>query len=199
MRIKDEKIIEERKKEITEYALQIIKEEGLQKLSMRKIAAKMQQTVGILYHYFENKEAILTYIVESGYQDILASLKPKENLLTIEASLEASILQYCACMIAKEEIFLLLMNSKDKVVQERTYMLNEQVLQRQSMQMLMGSIQEGIHQGLFVCQDVTKKAQWIWCATYGVITRIIQEKPSQEIQESLLAEHVVSILASLRR
>ncbi|MEG0469831.1 MAG: TetR/AcrR family transcriptional regulator, partial [Longicatena sp.] len=68
MRIKDEQQIEKKKEEILSHAKNILLEEGIDQLSIRKIAARMKQTPGILYHYFENKEMILTRIVEDGYQ-----------------------------------------------------------------------------------------------------------------------------------
>ena len=75
MKIKDEKQIEAKKKQILDIAETIITEEGIENLSVRKIAARLNQTPGILYHYFKDKEAVLAAIVERGYQEILAVIR----------------------------------------------------------------------------------------------------------------------------
>jgi AcrR family transcriptional regulator len=50
---------EETRINILSAALQIVKEEGWQALSMRKIADVIEYTAPIIYEYFANKEAIL--------------------------------------------------------------------------------------------------------------------------------------------
>jgi AcrR family transcriptional regulator len=50
---------EETRKNILKAAREIVKQEGWQGLSMRKIADKIEYTAPIIYEYFANKEAIL--------------------------------------------------------------------------------------------------------------------------------------------
>ncbi|MBC7567133.1 MAG: helix-turn-helix transcriptional regulator [Pedobacter sp.] len=42
-------------------ALEIVKEEGCQSLSMKKIADKIESTSPIIYEYFLNKEGVLMH------------------------------------------------------------------------------------------------------------------------------------------
>ena len=58
---------EETKSNILEAALEIVKEDGWQALSMRKIADKIEYTAPIIYEYFENKEGILLELTRQGY------------------------------------------------------------------------------------------------------------------------------------
>lgn len=199
MRIKDEETLEEKRKEIIQDAITIINEEGVEQLSIRKIANKMKQTPGIIYHYFANKEEILTRIIEEGYNDILHSLQQRENNISIVQKRKKSLTSYMHCMLAKETLFILLMSSKNPLIQEKTYILNDEALQRQSLQMLTNAIQEGVYQGIFTCEEVGVCAQWIWCSTYGVITRLIQEQVTSEMKEKMIQQHVKAIVASLQR
>ena len=58
---------EETRIKILEAALQIVKEDGWQALSMRKIADVIEYTAPIIYEYFANKEAILLELTRKGY------------------------------------------------------------------------------------------------------------------------------------
>ena len=56
-------------------AWQIVKEEGWQSLSIRKIADAIQYSVPVIYDYFENKEAILLEFGRQGFEQVIAALK----------------------------------------------------------------------------------------------------------------------------
>lgn len=62
---------EETRSNILEAALEIVKEDGWQALSMRKIADKIEYTAPIIYEYFENKEGILLELTRQGNQLLL--------------------------------------------------------------------------------------------------------------------------------
>ena len=50
---------EETRMNILDAAFRIVKEEGWDALSMRKIADAIEYTAPIIYEYFDNKDAIL--------------------------------------------------------------------------------------------------------------------------------------------
>ena len=58
---------EETRSKILTAALHIVKEEGWQALSLRKIADSIEYTAPIIYEYFTNKEAILKELTRQGY------------------------------------------------------------------------------------------------------------------------------------
>ena len=58
---------EDTRNNILDAALEIVKEDGWQALSMRKIADKIEYTAPIIYEYFENKEGILFELTRKGY------------------------------------------------------------------------------------------------------------------------------------
>lgn len=62
-----QRLKEDTRANILEAALQIVKEEGWQALSMRKIADKIEYTAPIIYEYFFNKEGILLELTRQGY------------------------------------------------------------------------------------------------------------------------------------
>ena len=52
---------------ILDAAYDIVKDEGWQALSMRKIADKIEYTAPIIYEYYANKEAILNELTKKGF------------------------------------------------------------------------------------------------------------------------------------
>jgi AcrR family transcriptional regulator len=59
---------EETRNNILDVSLKIVKEDGWQALSIRKIADAIDYSVPVVYDYFENKEAILFEISMDGFR-----------------------------------------------------------------------------------------------------------------------------------
>jgi AcrR family transcriptional regulator len=73
---------EETRNKILSVSLKIVKEDGWQALSIRKIADAIDYSVPVVYDYFENKEAILFEISLEGFrllQDKLEAVVKKYN------------------------------------------------------------------------------------------------------------------------
>lgn len=66
---------EETRSNIIIAAREIVKEEGWQGLSMRKIADKIEYTAPIIYEYFANKEAILQELTCKGFRILTKDLE----------------------------------------------------------------------------------------------------------------------------
>lgn len=62
-----EREIQELRNKIIQQSWIIIQNEGLQALSIRKIADAIEYSVPVIYRHFENKEAILAYFSKEGY------------------------------------------------------------------------------------------------------------------------------------
>lgn len=66
---------EEVRSRILETAWQIVKEEGWQALSIRKIADAIEYSVPVIYDHFENKEAILLEFGKEGFRVLTKKLQ----------------------------------------------------------------------------------------------------------------------------
>ena len=73
-----EREIEEMRELILKAASNIISDEGLDKLSIRKIAKKIKYSPSILYHYFNDKEEILNNVMKRGYKKIISAVSSAE-------------------------------------------------------------------------------------------------------------------------
>lgn len=59
---------------ILNTAWQIVKDEGWQSLSIRKIADAIQYSVPVIYDHFENKDAILIEFGKQGFESVIKKL-----------------------------------------------------------------------------------------------------------------------------
>jgi AcrR family transcriptional regulator len=90
-----QRIKEETRANILEASLEIVKEDGWQALSMRKIADKIEYTAPIIYEYFANKEGILLELTRKGNGILLQELKDaKARFENPEKQLEAMWIAY---------------------------------------------------------------------------------------------------------
>lgn len=86
---------EETRNNILAAAYAIVKEDGWQGLSMRKIADKIEYTAPIIYEYFSNKEAILLELTAKGFIKLTKELeKAKGKFEKPEEQLEAMWMSY---------------------------------------------------------------------------------------------------------
>src|ERR1700760_228306 len=80
---------------ILDAAHQIVKKEGWQALSMRKIADKIEYTAPIIYGYFENKDALFFEFTRKGYLCLAERLRAAKARHRLPArQLEAMWLAY---------------------------------------------------------------------------------------------------------
>lgn len=86
---------EETRSNILEAAYAIVKEDGWQGLSMRKIADKIEYTAPIIYEYFSNKDAILNELTGKGFIKLAKELQiARDKFEKPEDQLEAMWMAY---------------------------------------------------------------------------------------------------------
>jgi AcrR family transcriptional regulator len=76
---------------LVQAALELFARYGFEKTSVRMIAEKAGVSLGLLYNYFESKEALLVTIFERGMQDVLKSFQVADTGTTPEQQLERLI------------------------------------------------------------------------------------------------------------
>lgn len=179
------------KKKIIDAASEILINEGYTNLSIRKIAAKIEYSPGIIYHYFKDKSEILSFIIKRGQTKVSKIIS--ETLID-ENEPENSIInvlrKYIEFMLEEKETSrAVLMNNID-AENLNIKMLYEGVSKdKKSISSMCDCIQMGIDNGRFKKVDVELTAQIIWTSTYGLISRLIIEKNVPKEQAQKLIEH----------
>ena len=81
---------EEVRSAILETAWNMVKSEGWQSLSIRKIADAIEYSVPVIYDHFKNKEAILFEFAKEGFRLLTAKIKKaKEAAAGAEEQIKA--------------------------------------------------------------------------------------------------------------
>lgn len=100
---------EETRSNILIAAREIVKEEGWQGLSMRKIADKIEYTAPIIYEYFSNKEAILQELTCKGFGILTKDLEAaKAESDDAAVQLEGMWLAYWNFALKNKEMYQLM-------------------------------------------------------------------------------------------
>jgi AcrR family transcriptional regulator len=100
---------EETRNKILHAALQIVKEEGWQSLSLRKIADVIEYTAPIIYEYFANKEAILLELTRQGYLILNKEIREaRDQHKTPARQIEAMWMAYWNFAFAEKEYYQLM-------------------------------------------------------------------------------------------
>ena len=101
-----QRLKEETRVNILDAALHIVKHEGWQALSMRKIADVIEYTAPIIYEYFANKEAILLELTRRGFLILSKDLQEARAKHRLPAKqLEAMWLAYWNFAFANKELY----------------------------------------------------------------------------------------------
>lgn len=190
----------ELRKKILDAAAEIIRSEGIAKLSIRKIGVKIDYSPSIIYHYFKNKEEIINLIIEDGYGKILKMLQ--EALPKMESpklSIVSMFREYIKLVLEMPDYYQDVLFRGDGICSPRMKVLEKGVSKRnQTFGYLVSIIEQGMEAGEFEILDSEVTAQVIWCSTFGLLSRLIIEKELEKQQaEALINKHLELMIKSI--
>lgn len=184
------------RRKIIDVASEILASEGYDKLSIRKIANRIEYSPGIIYHYFKDKAEIITCVIEEGYGRIMKVIaETPKDFDNPEKMIETTMKNYIELMLETPQHFrTILMNDIDEI-KNKVNMLDEGVSKgRSSIAALCKVIELGVKSGKFKSLDVELTAQIIWTSTFGLLSRLIIEKNISRKQKDRLINHHFRIL-----
>ena len=74
-----EEMRESRRKQIMDAALELFASKGYSNCSISQLAAHAGISKGLMYNYFDSKEALLMAIIDKGIQDIMSMIDPNHD------------------------------------------------------------------------------------------------------------------------
>ena len=78
-------IYDQRKKQIMETALELFANDGYYTTSVAKIARRAKISKGLMYHYFDSKEGLISAILDQGMEAMMTNIdQDKDGVLTQE-------------------------------------------------------------------------------------------------------------------
>lgn len=190
-----QRLKEETRNNILVAALKIVKEEGWQALSLRKIADAIEYTAPIIYEYFTNKEAILLELTRQGYQllyDRITIAKGKHRLPAKQ--LEAMWMAYWNFAFAEKEYYQVMYG-----VEMNCCVMQQSVEKAESLYTLYGEVIEALRKDKKMTDDeVCKWYYTFWSIVHGLVSiNIVRKGTTDEINMQILKSAITGIIHSI--
>jgi len=192
LRLKDET-----RTNILAASIAIVKEEGWQALSMRKIADKIEYTAPIIYEYFSNKDAILNELTREGFVK-LAKLMEKAISEHSEPAkqLEAMWLAYWNFAFENKELYQVMFGVQMNCCCEMVKSMPEA-------QLPTTMVSEAIMQ-LMDIKDINDemictKYYTFWSVVHGLVSiNLLSRGFSDEVNRQVLKDTIGGIIRSMK-
>jgi AcrR family transcriptional regulator len=102
------KVVEDRRQQIAEAALRVFSQKGYMRATNKDIAREAGITTGLIYHYFDSKEALLKAIVDmQSPVHLTRSLSPEMLALPPETLVRSLLLQMLRIVESEQFVQLL--------------------------------------------------------------------------------------------
>lgn len=191
----------ERRNLILNAAEEIVSREGLDGLSIRKIADRIEYSPALIYHYFRNKDAIVEALMERGYQKIINALR---SGVMSTGKPENRFRQFAknyihAALNNPVEYKTVLLNSSPRVLKHTSVLFKGASTERPAVGMIHHFLKESYLKG---CNDdgfVERTVQVLWAAMFGLIIRLlIEEDLPKEQKQNLIEHHIDMMIGSVK-
>ncbi|PKM82859.1 MAG: TetR/AcrR family transcriptional regulator [Firmicutes bacterium HGW-Firmicutes-14] len=201
---------DEKRNLILNAAGAIVAEEGIDSLSVRKIADRIEYSPAIIYHYFENKEDIMQHLLVGKYREVVDQFRAVEiNNQNPETILREFLKKYIKWAMKNREIYKnIMLNNSTGVLEYTSVLCRGAVEKRPAVGMLAQVVKELSKEPLpekhlngepeAGDEHMEIKAQAVWASAFGLVIRMIVENIPEEQQERLIAGHIELITDGLR-
>jgi len=185
---------EEMRELILKTANNIIATEGLDNLSIRKIAHKIEYSPAIIYHYFKDKEDIVNTVMNQGYKKIIEALTSvpltEEDSVQRLRDMTRNYIEVALSM--PDEYKAIQLNTAPEVL-AFTSSMSKGASQKKPALALLSQTLKDINKSYNVDEEyIELTAQVIAVSTFGLIMKLILEKDfiSEEQQEKLINHYI---------
>jgi AcrR family transcriptional regulator len=191
-----QRLKDETKKNILKASLQIVKEEGWQALSMRKIADAIEYTAPIIYEYFANKDAIILELTRKGYLILTKELQEAKSKYSLPAEqLEAMWLAYWNFAFTYKELYQAMFGISTNCSCEMVNTLPEEELPWELFSKVIGEL---IGVDDMDSDEICTKYYTLWSVVHGLISiNILSRGSSDEINRQVLKDAIGAIIKSI--
>ncbi|AYL96095.1 TetR/AcrR family transcriptional regulator [Mucilaginibacter celer] len=193
-----QRLKEETRINILDAALQIVKHEGWQALSMRKIADVIEYTAPIIYEYFANKDAILIELTRKGYAILGKDMTAAKNEHSrVEDQLEAMWLAYWNFAFANKELYQVMFGV------QMNCCCCDMIKSLPEAQMQTTLVSEAIKQ-LMKIEDINDemictKYYTFWSVVHGLVSiNLLSRGFSDDVNRQVLKDTIGGIIRSMK-
>ncbi|WP_299288578.1 TetR/AcrR family transcriptional regulator [uncultured Mucilaginibacter sp.] len=187
---------EETRINILDAALQIVKDEGWQALSMRKIADVIEYTAPIIYEYFSSKDAILLELTRKGYLLLSRELQEAKGKYQLPAEqLEAMWLAYWNFAFANKELYQLMFGVSTNCCCQLSNKLDEADLPWSLFTKVIGDLMKIEDMKSDV---ICTKYYTFWSIVHGLVSiNLLGRNSSEDINRQVLKDAITGVINSI--
>lgn len=180
---------EEMRELILNTATEIIAEEGIESLSIRKIASGIEYSPAIIYHYFKDKEDIIDQVMQRGYKKIIQGLASvPQSAECPEQRLKALMRAYInTALEMPEEYKNAQLSSSPGALAYTSSLFKGASGKKPALAILCRCLKDILKE--MQDDEIELTAQIITTATFGLIVRLITERDIDDNQKNRLIEH----------
>lgn len=191
-----EKEREIRRELILNTAQEIISSEGIDNVSIRKIASKIEYSPAIIYYYFKDKEEIINCLMITGYKTILSTLTSitQSNKAPTEKLKEGLKTYILMALKIPLEYKTIMLSSSQSILQYTSVLFKGASQKREALSILCQQLRDVYSDNPKEESYIELTAQVLWSSIFGLIIRFIIEEDINESQKEILIEHHVNIL-----
>jgi AcrR family transcriptional regulator len=185
---------EELRQEILDAARDLFVREGIQSVSMRRIADQVEYSPGTIYLYFKDKAEIVRTLCDETFFKLDQRLRAiKEDASDPLGSLRRGLRTYIEFGLQNPHHYLVTFvlprglpgeTERDAPIESG----------RCCFENLRGIVRKCIDQGLFRIRDVEEASQVLWAGIHGITSLLIARQAFPFIEKTRLVESLVDVL-----
>ncbi len=178
------------RRKILDRARYLLVKEGYSGLSMRKIAQAVGYSATSIYLYFKNKDELFHTLILEGLEKLYMHLSEGlEERKEPEERLRMLCERYLTFGLANPEyyeIMFMLHPEKSSRFPREHYRRG-----RRNLSLFIQTLEEGVRQGIFHCQDVAVSASVIWMFLHGAVSLVLAHRLDTRIDQAVCLEEAV--------
>lgn len=166
---------------VIDAAIGLLMRDGIQGLTMERVAAEAGVAKGTLYVYFKNKDEILDAAVETSFEPLVGELFA---LLDGDHTPDRKLAEFSLCHLRffdeHRDLIRVLFYDRERTHSEKNHYTDERY--RNIVRQVADVLDEGMRQGLFSPLDSMKVAAMFIEANMGMVMQRIYEGVSGAVE-----------------
>src|SRR5207247_20188 len=187
------------RQEILDAARDLFVREGVENVSIRRIAERIEYSPGTIYLYFNDKAEILKTLCEETFSRLDQKLKAiKDDKADTLSSLRRGLRAYIEFGLQNPNHYLVTFVLAGRPLHETGQAKPDSG--GRCFDNLRGIVRKCIDEGLLRAGDVEEASQVLWAGIHGITTLLITKPGFPFVEQTRLVERVVDVLVEgLRR
>ncbi|MEO5564991.1 MAG: TetR/AcrR family transcriptional regulator [Chitinophagaceae bacterium] len=184
---------------ILETAWQVVRKEGWQSLSIRKIADKIEYSVPVIYDHFENKEAILLEFGKLGFELLSKKMQQAKNKSDEPAEqIHAMADAYWNFAFRNQEYYQLMFGLGIACCETEKCLPEKSIFRTMVMEPIVKILEQNNNTEVNACL----KYHTFWSIIHGLVSiKMINNNPSisEELNKMVLDDAIAGFIKNLKK